>query len=159
MHTQLNTPGTASHGDASVAWSHVAVFASAMDASLDKWLADAYRIGLTEYRALAFLSRASDKELRVAVLAQRIGLNPSSTTRLVSRLEAKGLARRDVCEDDGRGVYAVIDERGEDLLREVRDPYEARVQELISKPDVHFPHLDARTVATALREVGSLLRP
>ena len=159
MHTQLNRSGTASGGGASAAWSQVAVFASAMDASLDRWLADTYRIGLTEYRALAFLGRASDKELRVAVLAQKIGLNPSSTTRLVSRLEAKGLARRDVCEDDGRGVYAVIDERGEELLCEVRGPYEARVQELLSNPGIHFPHLDARAVSTALTEVGGLVRP
>ncbi|MEO3796016.1 MarR family transcriptional regulator [Nonomuraea sp. B10E15] len=143
----------------SAAWSQVAVFASAVDASLDKWLADTYRLGLTEFRALTFLSQASDKELRVNDLAQRVGLNPSSTTRLVSRLEAKGLARRDVCPDDGRGVYAVIDERAETLLAEVRDSYEARVQELLSKPAIHFPHLDARLVAGALAEVGALVGP
>ncbi|WP_220446722.1 MarR family winged helix-turn-helix transcriptional regulator [Nonomuraea deserti] len=143
----------------SVAWSQVAVFASAVDASLDKWLADTYRLGLTEFRALTFLSQASDKELRVNDLAQRVGLNPSSTTRLVSRLEAKGLARRDVCPDDGRGVYAVIDECAETLLAEVRDSYEARVQELLSKPAIHFPHLDARLIAGAIAEVGALVGP
>lgn len=159
MHTQLPTPDASTHGSTSVVWSRVAAFASAVDASLDKWLADTYRVGLTEFRALAFLSQATDKELRVHDLAQRVGLNSSSTTRLVSRLEAKGLVRRDVCQDDGRGVYAVIEERGETLLREVRDPFEARVQELLSKPAAHFPHLDAPAIATALTEVGILLTP
>lgn len=144
-------------GEASVAWSRVAVFASAMDANLDAWLADTYRIGLTEFRALGFLSQSPDKELRVNDLAQRVGLNPSSATRLVSRLETKGLARRDVCEDDGRGVYAVIDEPGEALLREVREPYEARIRELLSRPAAHFPHLDAEPTAAALATVESLL--
>lgn len=157
MHTQL--PSASPRGSVSVAWSRVAVFASAVDASLDKWLADTYRLGLTEFRALTFLNQAPDKELRVNDLAQRVGLNPSSTTRLISRLEAKGLARRDVCPDDGRGVYAVIDERAEKLLAEVRDPYEARVQELLSKPAIHFPHLDARLIAGALAEVGALAGP
>ncbi len=136
----------------------MAVFASAVDANLDKWLSDAHRLGLTEYRALNFLSQASDKELRVAALAQRIGLNASSTTRLVSRLEAKGLARRDVCADDGRGVYAVIDEPGETLLREVRDPYEARVNDLLSRPAAHFPDLDPHLIATALAEVSAFMK-
>lgn len=146
-------------GDASGSWSRVAAFASAVDASLDKWLGDTYRIGLTEYRALTLLSQASDKELRITVLAQRVGLTSTSTTRLVSRLESKGHALRDVCQDDGRGVYAVIDEPGEALLREVREPFEARVQDLLSNPAKHFPHLDAGPVALALAEVSALVKP
>lgn len=159
MHMQPSSP-EAPHGEgAGAAWSRLAVFASAVDASLDRWLADTYRLGLTEFRALTLLSRAADKELRVNDLAQRIGLNPSSTTRLVSRLEAKRLARRDVCEDDGRGVYAVIDEPGEALLREVRDPFAARVRELLSDLGAHFPHLDAHLIARTLTEVSTLIAP
>jgi DNA-binding MarR family transcriptional regulator len=144
-------------GNASGAWSRVAAFASSVDANLDKWLGDHYRLGLTEYRALTLLSQAPDKELRITVLAQRVGLTSTSTTRLVSRLESKGHARRDVCEDDGRGVYAVIDEPGEKLLREVREPFEARVQDLLSNPAKHFPHLNPSLVASALAEVGALV--
>lgn len=145
--------------DVSAAWSQVATLASAMDANLDKWLTDTYRLGLTEYRALAFLSQSPDKELRVAALAERTGLNASSTTRLVSRLEAKGLARRDVCTDDGRGVYAVIDEPGENLLREARKPYEARVEDLLRRLSTHMAHLDPRAVADALTGIATLVKP
>lgn len=146
-------------GNTSAQWSQVAAFASAVDASLDKWLGDHYRLGLTEYRALTLLSQAADKELRITVLAQRVGLTSTSTTRLVSRLESKGHARRDVCEDDGRGVYAVIDEPGEALLREVREPFESRVQDLLSRPAKHFPHLDVSLVASGLAEVSKLVNP
>lgn len=139
-------------------WSRVAALASAVDANLDKWLSDDYRLGLTEYRALTLLSQASEKELRIAMLAQGVGLTSTSTTRLVSRLESKGYARRDVCEDDGRGVYAVIDEPGEALLRVVRKPFEVRVQELLSNPARHFPHLDTGLVVSALSEVNALIK-
>lgn len=159
MHSQLPVPNRTTTGSASLAWSRVAVFASAVDASLDKWLADTYRIGLTEYRALGLLSRSADKELRVNDLAHQAGLNPSSTTRLVSRLEAKGFARRDVCADDGRGVYAVIDQKGEDLLREVRDPYETHLRDLLSNPTKHALHLDAGQIADALVQVRELTAP
>lgn len=143
----------------SSAWSQVAVFASAVDASLGGWLLDAYRIGLTEYSALAHLAQAPDKELRVNDLAQRVGLNQSSVTRLVSRLEAKNLTRRDTCPDDGRGVYAVITEQGEDLIREVRGPYEERVRELLGDVAAHYPQLEARQLSRALSDIGNLVAP
>ncbi|WP_260853341.1 MarR family winged helix-turn-helix transcriptional regulator [Corynebacterium glyciniphilum] len=152
--SEINVPGNISE-----AWSQVAAFASAVDASLDKWLGDNYRLGLTEYRALTHLSQSPDKELRIAVLAQSVGLTSTSTTRLVSRLEAKGHARRDVCQDDGRGVYAVIDQPGETLLSEVREPFAARMQDLLSEPKKHFPHLEVNSVASSLAEVNALLTP
>ncbi len=159
MNMQLPSSAVPAGGALGPAWSKVAAFASAVDASLDRWLAETCRVGLTEFRALTYISQTSEKELRVNDLAQRVGLNQSSATRLVSRLEAKGHARRDVCQDDGRGVYAVITAEGETLLREVRDPYEARVRELLEKSSTHFPHLDVRQLGHALSEVGALLAP
>lgn len=151
MHMQSSEVGT----DAvDAAWSRVTAFAAAIDAGLDKWLADTHRVGLTEFRALALVSRAADKELRVNDLAQRVGLNQSSATRLVSRLESKGLARRDLCPDDRRGVYAVITDQGEELLRAARGPYRDRLRELLT--DVP-PHLDAGELTRALREVAGLV--
>ncbi|GAB3807442.1 MarR family winged helix-turn-helix transcriptional regulator [Micromonospora zhanjiangensis] len=156
MHMQSSGPGD---GGVSAAWSKVAAFASAVDASLDGWLADSYRVGLTEFRALVFLAQAPDKELRVNDLAQRVGLNQSSATRLVSRLEAKGFARRDLCPDDRRGVYAVITEQGQALVREVRQPYEGRIRALLGEASTHFRQLDVSQLGSALREIEDLLTP
>lgn len=135
-------------------WERVAAFASAFDGALDRWLGDTHRLGLTEYRALDLLSQAPDRELRVNELAQRLGLNPSSVTRLVTRLEGKRLARRDVCADDGRGVYAVLDQPGERLLQEVRPQYEARVVDQLARLEAHLPQSDASAVAAALTAVA-----
>lgn len=160
MHMQLsNQEDAPSHGDLSAAWSQVAVFAAAVDASLGKWLADSRGIGLTDYRALAHLRRASDKELRVSELAQRIGLNQSSVTRLVSRLEAKNLTYRDTCPDDGRGIYAVITERGEALLDELHESYEEKVRQLLGNIGTHFPELDAHQLTGAMRAISTLTAP
>lgn len=151
MHMQLSEQNPAAD------WSAVAAFASAVDASLDKWLADTHRVGLTEFRALTLVARESDKELRVNELAHRVGLNQSSATRLVSRLETKGLARRDVCSDDGRGVYAVITPQGEELVSQARQPFEERVHALLTDPTRHFPHLDVARLTGAWAAVGRLL--
>ncbi|HEX5594814.1 MAG TPA: MarR family transcriptional regulator [Micromonosporaceae bacterium] len=159
MHMQPSRSGSTSASGLSAAWSQVTVFASAVDASLGKWLMDAYRIGLTEYRALAHLVQAPDKELRVNDLAQKVGLDQSSTTRLVSRLESKGLAHRDVCPDDRRGVYAVITEQGEGLVQEARGAYEERIRELLGDLAAHVPHLDPRQLDRTLRNIAELISP
>lgn len=73
-------------------------------------------------------------------------------------MEAKGLSRRDICPDDGRGVYAVMTEQGENLVEEVRGPYEERVRELLARGATHYPQLDAKQLSRALRDIGNLVR-
>ena len=158
MHMQTSaTTRSTRRGDVGATWSRVAAFASAVDASLDRWLADNHRVGLTEFRALTFVSQASDKELRINDLAQRVGLNQSSATRLVSRLEAKDYVRRDLCQDDGRGVYAVITEQGEALLGDVQAPYEERIGELLSATSAHLPGTDVAQLKRAMRDIEAML--
>jgi DNA-binding MarR family transcriptional regulator len=143
--------------DLGSAWAQVAAFAAAVDAKLGRWLTDTYGIGLSEYRAMSHLSQSSAKELRVNELAQKSGLNQSSVTRLLSRLEAKSLAYRDTCPDDGRGVYAVISDDGESLLARMRQAYEAKLEELLGEPGKHLPEIDPRRAGSALQDVSGRL--
>ena len=97
-------------------WAEVSVFASLIDARLGKWLTTHHGVGLTEYWALMYLAESPTRELRVNDLAAKIGLNQSSVTRLLGRLEAKGLSLRDTCPHDGRGVFAVITDKDSNCL-------------------------------------------
>ncbi|NUS09403.1 MAG: MarR family transcriptional regulator [Nonomuraea sp.] len=81
-------------------------------------------LGLSEYRALCHLSTSEDGELRMQDLADLLGLNQSSVTRLVARLEKSGLTRRDVCAGDRRGVYSVITDEGRKRQAEAVAAYE-----------------------------------
>ncbi|MFE3449214.1 MarR family winged helix-turn-helix transcriptional regulator [Nonomuraea sp. NPDC059194] len=81
-------------------------------------------LGLSEYRALCHLSTAAGGELRMQELADLLGLNQSSVTRLVGRLEASGLTRRDLCANDRRGVYTVITEAGRERKSGASATYE-----------------------------------
>ncbi|WP_245953563.1 MarR family winged helix-turn-helix transcriptional regulator [Arthrobacter silvisoli] len=126
----------------SASWAQVVAVVAAVDTTLGKWLVDNYGLGLTEYRAALLLSRASGRELRITELAQRVGLNQSSVTRLVGRMESKKLAFRDTCPDDKRGVYAVITEHGLDTIKRIREPYEAKICELLGNAAKQYPQLD-----------------
>ncbi len=151
-------PGDAeAPGRLGAAWSQVAAVVAAVDVALGKWLVDTYGIGLTEYRAALHLSRAADRELRLNVLAHKVSLNQSSVTRLVERLERKEVAVRDTCPDDGRGVYAVLTDRGAALVREVAEPYEAKLEELLGSAAQHNPHLDLVGLESSFAKVSALV--
>ena len=128
--------------DLSAAWSQIAAIVSAVESTLGKWLTDTYVIGLTEYRAALHLSRASDRELRITELAHKVGLNMSSVTRMVGRMEAKELAFRDTCPDDARGVYAVLTDHGLDSIKKIQEPYEAKLRDLLEGAAKQYPQLE-----------------
>ncbi|MET8760665.1 MarR family transcriptional regulator [Lentzea sp. NPDC004782] len=97
------------------AWNRVLTLHVFVERQLAQVLQRRHGVGLSEYRALAELSQSAAGEWRMQELADRIGLGQSSVTRLVARLDALGLARRDLCPDDKRGVYAVITDEGRQL--------------------------------------------
>jgi DNA-binding MarR family transcriptional regulator len=95
-----------------LAWSRVLTLHARVEQELTKALHRRHGLGLSEYRALGKLAASEKGELRMQELAEAIGLNQSSVSRMVARLEDAGLTLRDICADDRRGVYSVITEDG-----------------------------------------------
>lgn len=104
-------------------WDQVMALHSTVTQHLAKEMQRRHGIGLSEYQALCRLARADDGELRMQELAELIGLNQSSVSRLVVRLEAGGLTLRDHCPKDRRGVYTVITEEGRALQSKAEPTY------------------------------------
>ena len=103
-------------------WDQVVALHARVEHELSKALR---RHGLTpsEYRALCRLAAAEDGELRMQELADLIGLNQSSVSRLVAKLEANGLTERTLCPNDRRGVYTMITEEGRSRRDEAGPTY------------------------------------
>ncbi|NUP27871.1 MAG: MarR family transcriptional regulator [Nocardia sp.] len=108
--------------DATV-WDQVTALHGKVTHHLSKQMQRQHGIGLSEYQALCRLSRADDGELRMQELAELIGLNQSSVSRLVARLESAGLTHRDLCPKDRRGVYTVITEQGRAVQAKAEPTY------------------------------------
>ena len=66
---------------------------------------------------LVQLAEAPGRRLRMQELADSVLFSRSGLTRLVDRMVAAGLVRRERCPDDGRGSYAVLTRAGLDRLR------------------------------------------
>jgi DNA-binding MarR family transcriptional regulator len=88
--------------------------------ALDAELIREHDLPLTSYEVLLFLNDAPEGRLRMSELADGVLLSRSGLTRLVDRLERDGLLRREPCEEDARGYFAVITDAGRELFRRAR---------------------------------------
>jgi DNA-binding MarR family transcriptional regulator len=111
------------------AWRGMLRVHTALLRALDTELDAAHGLPLTSYDVLIYLQHAPQKRLRMAELADSVLLSRSGVTRLVDRLEREGLLVRDACDDDGRGLYAVLTRKGEELLERARPTHLAGVRE------------------------------
>jgi DNA-binding MarR family transcriptional regulator len=83
---------------------------------LDRDLREQHDISMPEYEILVRLSESPDHRLRMAVLADSVSHSRSRVTHTVARMEKDGLVTRSACASDGRGVEAVLTQKGFDLL-------------------------------------------
>ena len=97
---------------------------------LDADLVREHDLPLSSYEVLLFLADAPDGRLRMAELAEGVLLSRSGLTRLVDRMERDGLLRRERCEDDARGYYAIITDAGRELFQRARATHLDGVREL-----------------------------
>jgi DNA-binding MarR family transcriptional regulator len=112
-------------------WFNMVQMVATIEADLSKALQATHGVGLSEYRALQVLARSPDSELRMQELASYLKLNQSSVSRMAERLERQGLAIRDLCPDDKRGVYTVLTQKGRELVDRAVADYEAALDEAL----------------------------
>jgi DNA-binding MarR family transcriptional regulator len=108
---------------------------------LERELANEAGMPLGWYDVLLQLAEAPGHRLRMAELADLVLLSRSGLTRLVDRLQAEGLVRREPSKDDARGTFTVLTEAGYARLRSAAPAHLAGVQrhwlELFSDDELH----------------------
>jgi DNA-binding MarR family transcriptional regulator len=97
--------------------------------ALDAQMQAEHGLSVSAYEVLMFLADEPDHRLRMAQIADRVLLSRSGLTRLVDRLVALGLVRRNPCADDGRGSYAELTDEGLDRLQAARRTHLQGVRE------------------------------
>ena len=76
-------------------------------------------LSFNEYDVLFNLSRPADRQLRIRDLNRNLLLTQPSVSRLVDRLVARGLVRKEPDPGDGRGTVVCLTDAGFDLFRRV----------------------------------------
>lgn len=105
-------------------------------------------VTMREYDVLFTLSRAPGGRLRLRELNEGILLAQSSLSRLVERLEGRGLVRRSVPADDARGTLVQLTDEGARLQRETGISHVRTIERFVGEG---LPPHDLETL-TALLE-------
>jgi DNA-binding MarR family transcriptional regulator len=110
-------------------WRTLAALHGRLEDALEKALQADFDLSVVEYTVLDTLARQDGWHMRMQQLARAAALSHSATTRLVTRLENRGLLARFLCPDDRRGIYSQITDQGRDLLERARPVHDATLKE------------------------------
>ena len=132
------------------AWRGLLRVHSALVKALDAELLAEHDLPLTSYEVLINLQAAPDRRRRMAELAEGVLLSRSGMTRLVDRLVRDGLIERDACTEDGRGMFAVLTDKGEELLSRARRTHLDGVRERFLR---HFDREELVRLASSWNRV------
>ena len=98
--------------DEQAVWRAHLVATSMLAARLADELEAATGLTNADYELLVQLSESEGRRLRMSALANRSLASKSRMSHAVSRFEARGWVRREQCDDDRRGAWAVLTDEG-----------------------------------------------
>ena len=104
--------------DEQEAWRAVVHLSQLLFRQLDRDL-NAYGLNRHDYEILVELSEAPGCRLRMTELADATSQSRSRLSHQISRMEDRGLVRRDDCEGDKRGTFAVLTAEGRAAIERV----------------------------------------
>ncbi|WP_405777086.1 MarR family winged helix-turn-helix transcriptional regulator [Streptomyces sp. NBC_00859] len=91
---------------------------------------DLQPFGLTmnDYEILVNLSEADERRMRMSDLAAATLQSKSRLSHQITRMEKAGLVRRENCESDRRGLFAVLTDLGGETMQKVAPHHVASVR-------------------------------
>lgn len=122
-------------------WRRLAALHGLIETALEKELQGAHQLSVVEFTVLDALSRQDGWHMRMQQLARAAALSSSATTRLVTRLEDRGLLTRILCADDRRGIYTELTAAGQELLAAARPTHDRVLEESLTQAD-RIPELE-----------------
>lgn len=112
-------------------WRTLAALHGLIEAELERALGDV-ELSVVEYTVLDALDRQDGWHMRMQQLARAAALSPSATTRLVNRLEDRGLLTRVLCADDRRGIYTELTPAGRSLYERARPVHDEALERVLA---------------------------
>lgn len=103
-------------------------------------------LSLTQLRVFGILR---DRRLRMAALAEYLGLEKSTITGLIDRAEAKGIVARAPSAEDGRAIEVFLTKSGQELV----ERFYPQVVETLAPLTERLEAADQRRLEQLLRQM------
>lgn len=115
-------------------WCALSSLHGRIETHIERALQARHGLSVREFSVLNVLSGQHDGEgghLQMKQVADSVVLSQSATTRLVTRLEDRGLLSRYICPTDRRGIYTNVSPEGLKLLDEARPTNDTALREAL----------------------------
>ena len=99
--------------------------------SIDQQLQCDSNLAMVEYQVLAMLSESPERTMRMSSLAEVTNASLSRLSRVVTRLEARGLVRREPDPTNGRFTNAILTDDGFQTLAAAAPGHVAHVRSVV----------------------------
>jgi DNA-binding MarR family transcriptional regulator len=137
------------------AWRLLLEAHAAVTELLEDELLAARGLPLSRYDVLLNLAEAPGGRLRMQELSASVLLSKSGLSRLVDRMVEAGLVRRERCQDDRRGWFAVLTDQGRAALRRAAPVHLRGVHEHFTR---HLEPAEVQALTAALARVVAAAR-
>lgn len=104
---------------------------------------------MVQWRVLVIAARTQGS--RVGELAARLGVSAPSASRLVRRMEERGLVRATRAPDDRRATIVTLTDAGRDLVQDVMDRRRTRIEQALRDR----PRRSEREATATLEEIAA----
>jgi DNA-binding MarR family transcriptional regulator len=102
--------------ECALAWQTLRMAHDRVAQRLGSELSDACGLAINEFDVLLFLRSHPQDQVRIGALLEAVSLSQPALSRLVARLEARGLLARREAEDDARAVVVCLTDTGTALI-------------------------------------------
>jgi DNA-binding MarR family transcriptional regulator len=112
----MNDPTRHEISECALAWQTLRMAHDRVAQRLSAELSGACGLAINEFDVLLFLRSHRREQVRIGALLDAVPLSQPALSRLVARLEARGLLARSEAEGDARGVSVCLTETGTALI-------------------------------------------
>ena len=112
----MSDPGRHDVAACARAWQTLRMAHDRVAQRLGAELSDECGLAINEFDVLLFLRSHAHEQVRIGALLEAVPLSQPALSRLVARLEARGLLARCEAEDDARAVVVCLTDTGTALI-------------------------------------------
>ena len=126
-------------------WRHLLASIRKINRGMEETLLACGEISISEYSVLVSLSEAPNKTLRLRELCSELDWDRSRASHQITRMEKRGLVRKERCSGDARGVEVVLTDTGLERLEASVPEHVESVRRMV------FDHLDPADAPALMR--------
>ena len=112
-------------------WRRWLAVQAGLPAALHRQLQEDSGLSLPDFDVLVQLTDRPHGRMRVSALAAELQWERSRLSHHVKRMEARGLVRREECDDDGRGWFVLVTDQGREAIVAAAPSHVREVRELV----------------------------